>query len=67
MTGIQNGSFHNIAMLLLNTGVVTLMLQVVRYKYLDSFLFAGIGFEAHIFEYARLFKPGCRYLWPGEA
>ena len=62
--GIRHGDFHNIAMLLLFAGVVTLALQVIRYRYLEAFLFAGIGFAAHIFQDVLIFNPAYAVFWP---
>ncbi|MCZ7357384.1 MAG: metal-dependent hydrolase [Candidatus Methanoperedens sp.] len=62
--GIRHGDFHNIAALLLYAGLAALVLQIVRYKYLDAFVFAGVGFGAHIFEDVLVFNPGYAFFWP---
>ena len=62
--GIKHGDFHNIAVLLLYGILVALALQVVRYRLLDAFVFAGIGFGAHMFEDALVFKQGYAFFWP---
>lgn len=64
--GIRHGDFHNIAVLLLYASLVALVLQVVRYKYLDAFVFAGVGFGAHIFEDILVFNPGYAFFWPAS-
>ncbi|MFH0904003.1 MAG: metal-dependent hydrolase [Methanobacteriota archaeon] len=64
---IRHGDFHNIAFLLLFACAAALVLRVAGMRLGDLFLFAGIGFGAHMFEDTRLFKHGYRYLWPGEA
>lgn len=66
LLGIRHGDFHNIAMLLLYAGLVALVLQVVRYKYLDAFVFAGIGFGAHFFEDVLVENPAYALFWPAS-
>lgn len=40
------------------------MLRLAGMRFWDSFLFAGIGFGAHMFEDALVFKPFYTFLWP---
>ncbi len=61
---ISHGDFHNIAFLLLFATAATLVLRLAGMKFGDSFLFAGIGFGAHIFEDALVFNPGYAFFWP---
>jgi hypothetical protein len=61
---IKHGDFHNIAVLLLFAVSVALLLQTVGIRLIDSFIFAGIGFGAHLFEDALVFDPGYSFFWP---
>ena len=61
---IRHGDFHNMAILLLYAIGVALVLQVIRYRYLDAFVFAGIGFGAHILEDALVYKISYPFFWP---
>ncbi len=64
---IKHGDFHNIAVLLLFAVSAALLLQTVGIRLVDSFIFAGIGFGAHLFEDALVFNPGYRFFWPLSA
>ena len=61
---IRHGDFHNIAFLLLFACAVALALKAVRMKFRDSFIFAGVGFAAHMFEDALIADPAYAFLWP---
>ena len=61
---IEHGYFHNIAVLLLFAVLAALLLQTVGIRLMDSFIFAGIGFGAHLFEDALVFNPGYCFFWP---
>lgn len=61
---IQHGDFHNITMLLIYAVLVTLVLRTIRYKHLDTFVFASIGFGAHILEDALVFRTSYPLWWP---
>ena len=61
---IKHGDFHNIAVLLLFAVLAALLLQTVSTRLMDSFIFAGIGFGAHLLEDALVFNPGYRFFWP---
>ncbi len=43
---IKHGSFHNIVVLLLFAFSVALLLHPIGIKFIDSFIFASIGFAA---------------------
>ncbi|MFA4956794.1 MAG: hypothetical protein WC556_07450 [Candidatus Methanoperedens sp.] len=47
---IAHGDFHNIAVMLLFATAAALVLRLAGMKFVDSFVFAGIGFGAHMFE-----------------
>ncbi len=64
---INHGDFHNIAVLLLFAILVALILQTFGIKFVDSFIFASIGFGAHMFEDALVFNPAYRFFWPISA
>ena len=61
---IRHGSFHNIVVLLLFAFSVALLLHPIGIKFIDSFIFASIGFGAHLFEDALVFNPGYAFFWP---
>jgi len=61
---IRHGDFHNILTLIVFAVLVALLLKVFRFKIKDSFLFASIGFGAHLFEDALVFNPGYRFFYP---
>jgi hypothetical protein len=64
---IRHGDFHNIAFLLIFASAAALALKLAGMRFGDSFLFAGVGFGAHIFGKGWLSCHGYRYLWSGEA
>lgn len=61
---IEHGYFHNIIILTLYAILVAFLLHPIGFKFVDSILFAGIGFAAHLFEDALVFKVGYSYFWP---
>jgi membrane-bound metal-dependent hydrolase YbcI (DUF457 family) len=61
---IKHGDFHNILVLLLFAGFVGLLLKMIGLKFIDSFILAGIGFGAHIFEDILVYNPGYAFFWP---
>ncbi|MGC9445359.1 MAG: metal-dependent hydrolase [Candidatus Methanospirareceae archaeon] len=61
---IRHGDFHNILFLLLFAVSVALLLHPLGVKLVDSFLFAGIGFGAHLLEDALIAKSAYPFLWP---
>jgi len=61
---ITHGDFHNIAFLLLFASAAALVLRLVGMRFGDSFLFAGIGFGAHMFEDALIANPAYAFFWP---
>lgn len=64
---IKHGDFHNIAVLLLFAVLVALLLQTVGIRLMDSFIFASVGFGAHLFEDALVFNPEYCFFWPLSA
>jgi len=63
-TPIRHGDFHNIAFLLLFATAAALVLRLAGMRSGDSFLFAGIGFGAHMFEDALIANPAYAFFWP---
>ncbi len=61
---IKHGNFHNIAVLLLFAFLIALILQNFGIRFMDSLIFAGIGFGAHMFEDALVFNPAYGFFWP---
>ncbi|KUK04271.1 MAG: hypothetical protein PWR26_242 [Methanosarcinales archaeon] len=60
---IGHGDFHNIAVLAVYATAAAFLLHPFGIKFRDSFVFAGVGFGAHLFEDALIINR-CRYLWP---
>ncbi len=54
--------FHNIAVLLVYAVSVALLLHPAGIRLADSFLFASIGFAAHMFEDALIANPAYPFL-----
>jgi membrane-bound metal-dependent hydrolase YbcI (DUF457 family) len=61
---LRHGNFHNIAVLLIFAGVVGLLCKPNGLKFKVSFMFAAIGFGAHILEDVLVYNPGYAFLWP---
>lgn len=61
---ITHGDFHNIAILLLFGIVMAFLLYPLGIRFLDAFIYAVIGFGAHLVEDALVFRVGYRFLWP---
>ncbi len=61
---LKHGDFHNIAVLFLFALLVGSLLKTTGMKFKDSFIFAGIGFGAHMLEDALVYNPAYAFLWP---
>ncbi len=63
---IRHGDFHTLAALILYAFFLALLLNLITIRFRDGFLFAGIGFGAHIFEDMLIspFGRGYPVLWP---
>jgi membrane-bound metal-dependent hydrolase YbcI (DUF457 family) len=61
---IRHGDFHNIAFLLLFACAAALVLRLAGMRFGDSFMFAGIGYGAHMFEDALIANPAYAFFWP---
>jgi hypothetical protein len=61
---ISHGVFHNIAIMVIFGILVAFLLHPFRIRFFDAFFFAVIGFGAHLFEDALVYKVGYPYLWP---
>ena len=61
---IHHGTFHTVAMMVIFAILVAFLLHPFGIRFFDSFFFATIGFGAHLFEDALVYKVGYRYLWP---
>jgi len=61
---IQHGTFHNIAFMVIFGIAVAFLLHPLGIKFFDSLFFSMIGFGAHLFEDALVYKTGYMYLWP---
>jgi membrane-bound metal-dependent hydrolase YbcI (DUF457 family) len=64
---IQHGNFHNLAIMLFFTFLTALLLQTIGLRFRESFLFASIGFMAHMFEDALIANPAYAFFWPLSA
>jgi membrane-bound metal-dependent hydrolase YbcI (DUF457 family) len=63
---ITHGDFHTLAALILYAFFVAVLLNLISIRFIDGFLFAGVGFGAHIFEDMLISPLGNGYsvLWP---
>ncbi|MFU8767254.1 MAG: P-loop NTPase, partial [Candidatus Methanoperedens sp.] len=61
---LKHGDFHNIAVLFIFAALVGSILKTTGMKFKDSFIFAGIGFGAHLLEDALVYNPAYAFLWP---
>jgi hypothetical protein len=51
-----HGDFHNLSFLLLYAAIVAFLLNHWGFRFWDAFVFAGVGFGAHLIEDALVFK-----------
>lgn len=61
---IAHGDFHNLAIMVIFGIGMAFLLRPLGIRLLDSFVYSVIGFGAHLFEDALVFKVGYRFLWP---
>jgi hypothetical protein len=61
---ISHGVFHNIAIMVIFGILVAFLLHPFGIRFFDAFFFAIIGFGAHLFEDALVYKVGYPYFWP---
>jgi len=61
---ISHGVFHNIFIMVIFGIFVAFLLHPFGVRFFDAFFFAVIGFSAHLFEDALVYKMGYPYLWP---
>lgn len=61
---ITHGDFHNLGVMLIFAVTIALLLKNFNIRFRDSFIFAIIGFGAHMFEDALVFNPAYAFLWP---
>lgn len=61
---IVHGDFHTVAILVIFSIVMAFLLHPLGIKFIDSFVYSVIGFGAHLFEDALVYRVGYQYLWP---
>jgi hypothetical protein len=61
---IHHGTFHTIAMMVIFGVFMAFLLHPFGIRFIDSLFFATIGFGAHLFEDALVYKVGYMFLWP---
>jgi len=61
---IQHGTFHTIAMMVIFAILMAFLLHPFGIRFFDSLFFSIIGFGAHLFEDALVYKVGYMFLWP---
>jgi hypothetical protein len=61
---ISHGVFHNIAIMVIFGICVAFLLNPFGIRFFDALFFAIVGFGAHLFEDALVYKMGYPYLWP---
>ncbi len=61
---IDHGHFHNILVMLLYAAAMAFLLHPLGIRLMDSFVFALVGFAAHMFEDALVANPAYPFLYP---
>ena len=61
---IAHGDFHNIAIMVIFGVIMAFLLHPLGIKLIEAFVYSVIGFGAHLFEDALVYKVGYRFLWP---
>jgi hypothetical protein len=61
---ITHGVFHNITIMVIFGILMAFLLHPFGVRFFDAFFFSVIGFGAHLFEDALVYKMGYPYLWP---
>lgn len=61
---ILNPALHTIAMMIIFGIIVACLLHPFGIRFFDALFFSLIGFGAHLFEDALVYKVGYPYLWP---
>jgi len=61
---IHHGTFHNIAFMVIFSITAAFLLHPLGIKFFDTLFFSIIGFGAHLFEDALVYKAGYPFLWP---
>ena len=61
---ITHGVFHNIAAMVLFGILLAFLLHPFGIRFFDALFFAIVGFGAHLFEDALVYKVGYPFLWP---
>ena len=61
---ISHGDFHNIAIMVIFGIFMAFLLYPLGINFFDSFFYSVIGFGAHLFEDALVYRVGYRFLWP---
>jgi hypothetical protein len=61
---IAHGHFHNILVMLFYATAMAFLLHPLGIRLMDSFIFASVGFIAHMFEDAIVANPAYPFLYP---
>jgi hypothetical protein len=61
---ITHGVFHNIAIMVIFGIGMAFLLHPFGIRFFDALFFSLVGFGAHLFEDALVYKVGYPYLWP---
>jgi membrane-bound metal-dependent hydrolase YbcI (DUF457 family) len=61
---IRHGSLHTIWALAAFALIAAVLLPFFGVRRFDAFLFAALGYGAHLFEDALVFNPGYPFFWP---
>jgi len=61
---ITHGVFHNIAIMVIFGIGMAFLLHPFSIRFFDALFFSLVGFGAHLFEDALVYKVGYAYLWP---
>jgi len=61
---IAHGYFHNIIIMLIYSAALAFLLHPLGIRLIDSFVFALVGFAAHMFEDALIANPAYSFFYP---
>ena len=61
---IQHGTFHTLAAMVIFAVFTAFLLHPFGVKFFDALFFSFVGFGAHLFEDALVYKVGYMFLWP---
>jgi hypothetical protein len=61
---VHHGDFHNIMILIIFSLIIATILTPFGIRFFDGLICSAIGFAAHLFEDALVYKIGYAFFWP---